>query len=76
MALEVFDYRPDVRNIFVSSQMRSRFLRMVQAPQDYPHLGREKFLYESSCLLGLGQRSPQKWENHHMRAPTTVYATE
>ena len=28
MALEVFDYRNDIRNVFVSPQIRSRFLRM------------------------------------------------
>ena len=47
MPLEVFDYRHDVRNIFVSSQMRSRFLRMEPGQQADLHshdLGHEIFL--------------------------------
>ena len=45
--MEVFDYRRDVRNIFVSSQMRSRFLRMEPGQQADLHshdLGHEIFL--------------------------------
>ena len=45
--MQVFDYRRDVRNIFVSSQMRSRFLRMEPGQQADLHshdLGHEIFL--------------------------------
>ena len=45
--MEVFDYRRDVRNTFVSSQMRSRFLRMEPGQQADLHshdLGHEIFL--------------------------------
>ena len=45
--MEVFDYRHDVRNIFVSSRIRSRFLRMEPGQQADLHshdLGHEIFL--------------------------------
>jgi quercetin dioxygenase-like cupin family protein len=47
MALDVFDYRHDLRNIFVSSQIRSRFLRMEPGQEADLHshdLGHEIFL--------------------------------
>jgi len=47
MALQVFDYRTDVRNVFVSPQIRSRFLRMEPGTVAERHshdLGHEIFL--------------------------------
>lgn len=47
MALEVFDYRKDIRNVFVSPQIRSRFLQMEpgQVADRHSHdLGHEIFL--------------------------------
>lgn len=47
MALQVFDYRNDVRNVFVSPQIRSRFLRMEPGTVAERHshdLGHEIFL--------------------------------
>ena len=47
MALEVFDYRNDIRNVFVSPQIRSRFLRMepgTVADRHSHDLGHEIFL--------------------------------
>jgi quercetin dioxygenase-like cupin family protein len=47
MALQVFDYRNDIRNVFVSPQIRSRFLRMEPGTVANRHshdLGHEIFL--------------------------------
>ncbi len=47
MALQVFDYRTDIRNVFVSPQIRSRFLRMEPGTVAERHshdLGHEIFL--------------------------------
>jgi quercetin dioxygenase-like cupin family protein len=47
MALEVFDYRTDIKNVFVTPQIRSRFLRMEpgQTADRHSHdLGHEIFL--------------------------------
>lgn len=47
MSLEVYDYRTDIRNILVTPQIRSRFLRMEigQVNQSHSHdLGHEIFL--------------------------------
>ena len=60
MALEVFDYRNDIRNVFVSPQIRSRFLRMepgTVADRHSHDLGHEIFLilrgkarFEDRCV--------------------------
>ena len=47
MALQVFDYRTDIRNVFVTPQIRSRFLRMEPGAVAERHshdLGHEIFL--------------------------------
>ena len=47
MALDVFDYRHDVRNFFVAPQIRTRFLRMEPGEESQLHshdLGHEIFL--------------------------------
>ncbi|HCL26814.1 MAG TPA: hypothetical protein DIC52_00065 [Candidatus Latescibacteria bacterium] len=47
MALQVFDYHNDIRNVFVSPQIRSRFLRMepgTVADRHSHDLGHEIFL--------------------------------
>jgi quercetin dioxygenase-like cupin family protein len=47
MTLQVFDYRTDIRNVFVSPQIRSRFLRMepgAVADRHSHDLGHEIFL--------------------------------
>ena len=47
MALQIFDYRTDIRNVFVSPQIRSRFLRMepgAVADRHSHDLGHEIFL--------------------------------
>ena len=47
MGFEVYDYREDVRNVLVTSQLRSRFMRMEAGFVAEPHshdLGHEVFL--------------------------------
>ena len=47
MALQVFDYHTDIRNVFVTPQIRSRFLRMEPGTVAERHshdLGHEIFL--------------------------------
>ena len=47
MALQVFDYRTDIRNVFITPQIRSRFLRMEPGAVAERHshdLGHEIFL--------------------------------
>ena len=54
MSFEVYDYRTDIRNILVTPQIRSRFLRMEvgQVNQSHTHdLGHEIFL----ILQGLAE---------------------
>ena len=47
MALKVYDYRTDVRNVLVTPQIRSRFMRLEAGEVAEPHshdLGHEIFL--------------------------------
>lgn len=47
MGLEVYDYRKDVRNVLVTPQLRSRFMRLDAGTVTEPHshdLGHEVFL--------------------------------
>ncbi len=47
MALEVFDYRTDVRNVVILPEIRARFIRMEPGQTNVPHshdLGHEVFL--------------------------------
>ena len=47
MGFEVYDYRTDIRNVLVTPQLRSRFLRMEAGVVSEPHshdLGHEVFL--------------------------------
>ena len=47
MALEVFDYRTDVRNVVIIPEIRARFIRMQPGQTNVPHshdLGHEVFL--------------------------------
>ena len=47
MGFPVYDYRTDLRNVLVSPQIRSRFLRVEPGPMPTPHthdLGHEIFL--------------------------------
>ena len=47
MRFEVYDYRDDVRNVLVTPQLRSRFIRMEAGFVAEPHshdLGHEVFL--------------------------------
>ena len=47
MSFTVYDYRTDVRNVLVTPQIRSRFMRMKPGQVAQPHihdLGHERFL--------------------------------
>lgn len=47
VALEVFDYRTDIRNVVITPEIRSRFRRMQPGERNTPHthdLGHEVFL--------------------------------
>ena len=47
MALQVYDYRTDVRNVLVTPQIRSRFMKLEAGEVAEPHshdLGHEIFL--------------------------------
>ena len=78
MALSVFDYRVDVRNIFVSSAMRSRFLKFEAGTISGRHshdLGHEIFIVMSGrgefeidgekAELGPGQACIARRDQHH-----------
>ena len=54
MAFAVYDYRTDIRNVLVTPQIRSRFVRMEPGPTPSPHshdLGHEVFLVLSGRAL-------------------------
>ena len=78
MALQVYDFRTDVRNIFVTSQIRSRFLKFEvgTVAQRHSHdLGHEIFLILSGraefeidgekAELGPGQLCIARADQHH-----------
>ncbi|MBX3016115.1 MAG: cupin domain-containing protein [Caldilineaceae bacterium] len=78
MALPVYDFRTDIRNIFVTSQIRSRFLRFEvgTVAQRHSHdLGHEIFLVLSGraefeidgekAELGPGQLCIAATDQHH-----------
>ena len=47
MSFTIYDYRTDIRNVLVTPEIRSRFLRMEPGPKPQPHshdLGHEIFL--------------------------------
>jgi quercetin dioxygenase-like cupin family protein len=54
MGFAVYDYRTDLRNVLVTPQIRSRFVRMEPGPTPSPHshdLGQEVFLVLSGRAL-------------------------
>lgn len=78
MAIEVFDYRTDVRNVVITPEIRSRFLRMEPGEVAIRHshdLGHEVFLIlEGQCefeiegeraVLGPGQMCFARRDQKH-----------
>lgn len=89
MAFEVFDYRTDVRNVVITPEIRSRFLRMEPGEVAIRHshdLGHEVFLVlEGQCefeiegaraILGPGQMCfARRDEMHQVRTVGDVPMT-
>ena len=63
MSLEVFDVRHDIKNLFISPQIRARFMQMQQGEVSKLHshdLGHEIFLVlKGQALFEIGEESPE-----------------